>query len=113
MLTEVSRENMPTPPFSVKLGRMSEKTERGRISPRKELTPFRFTFCSPKRSPPVRSAVPSSPPNTIMTTENMVSRARAGLLPCSISAEIIITSMPVTARVRISVPSGSFRISAR
>ena len=45
---------------------------------------------------------------TIITTANIASRARAALpCPAYITAAIMLTSMPVTASVRISVPSGS------
>ena len=112
-LTAWRVENIPSPPDVVKLGSTSERTESGRIKPRKEFTPLRLKFCSPNRSPPIKRASASRPPRTTITTENMVSLASAGLFPLSISDEIIITSMLVTARVRMMVPSGSRNISAR
>ncbi len=48
-----------------------------------------------------------------MTTAIIASRASDGLpLPAYITAVIIMTSMPVTASVRISVPNGSPRFAA-
>jgi hypothetical protein len=53
------------------------------------------------------------PLNTIMITANMVSRASVETCgPVSMTAAIIITSIAVMAKVRISVPNGSPRISA-
>src|ERR1700730_6139678 len=49
-----------------------------------------------------------------MITESSVSRTRAGLFsPCSMMAEILLTSMNVTDKVRISVPKGSPKRTAR
>ena len=48
------------------------------------------------------------PFSTIIITANMVSRASTGLpLPVSMTAEIISTSIAITAMVRTSVPKGS------
>ena len=45
------------------------------------------------------------PLSTIITTANSVSRVRVGLFsPCSMTAEMLITSMKVIDRVRMSVP---------
>lgn len=40
----------------------------------------------------------------IITTETSVSRAKVGLLPCIITAAMLMTSIEVTESVRISVP---------
>ncbi len=54
------------------------------------------------------------PLSTIITMPNIVSRANAGLpSPVSMTAEIIITSMPMTESVSTNVPNGSPSRTAR
>ena len=64
------------------------------------------------RSPPTRSERPTIPLRIIITTANSVSRTSVGLLaPCSITAEMLITSTAVTEGqyqrpVRLAEPLG-------
>ena len=84
------------------------------IRDKKELAPLRLYSCSWWRRPPSSNETPIMPLSTIITTPNIASRASAGFdSPVSMTAEIIMTSMPITASVSTSVPRGSPRRTAR
>jgi len=64
--------------------------------------------------PPIKRTAPTIPLSTIITTENIASRAVPGCpCPADMTAVIIITSIPVTAMVSTSVPNGSPSLTAR
>ncbi len=64
--------------------------------------------CSRWRNPPRRSARPTSPFIVIISTENIVLRAKVGCAsPVSITAPMVMISMLATLTVKIRVPEGS------
>ena len=60
--------------------------------------------CSLNFSPPSSRQTPTSRVRTIIMTAYMVSRARVGCSPCSMSELIMRTSRLMTENVRIIVP---------
>ncbi len=98
----------------MKFGSTRPRTVNGTIRDKNEFAPCRLYSCSWWRKPPTSNATPIIPLSTIITIPYMVSRANVGLFsPVSMTAEIIITSMPMTESVSTSVPRGSPSLTAR
>ena len=89
----------------MKFGSTSAITASGIRTVMKARAPCRLKSCSWWRRPPDSSARPTTPFKTIIKPAKSVSRASSGFAsPVTMIAEIRLTSMVTTEKVRTRVP---------